>query len=155
MKFTKIIENVAKVPNSEPIMREITAIIEEHLCTLMVTDKKTYHQVMTDVYIAAYGPHFCEEKAVWAVSQMVNSDGTTGQHWAEADTTRVAKSVGVTFMDYNEWDWYFVMNMMYSDYYKIFGSTDSNYINLAKAFLEDVDAPKGKAFYYFKAMHSV
>jgi len=86
---------------------------------------------------------------------MVNSDGTTGQHWAESDTTRVAKSVGVTFTDFNEWDWYFVMNMMYSDYYKIFGSTDSNYINLAKAFLEDADAPKGKAFYYWYAMHTV
>lgn len=153
MKFEQLIEYASKMPNSVEVMQKLTTVISEHLCKMEVIDKELYLGIMKDLYLAVYGPHFCQEKAMWAVAQMVNTDGTTGQHWSEPDTTRVAKSVGVTFMDYNEWDWYFVMNMMYSDYYKIFGSTDSNYINLAKAFLDDVDAPKGKAFHYWYAMH--
>ena len=53
--------------------------------------------------------------------------------------------------DFNEADWYFVLSMMYSDYYKS-GRSDDTYIGLAVDFLNDPDAPDGKAKKYYLAM---
>lgn len=44
----------------------------------------------------------------------------------------------------HEADWHYVLNMIYSDYYKS-GRSDETYIGLAKDFLDDPDAPDGKA----------
>lgn len=44
------------------------------------------------------------------------------------------------------------MNMMYSDYYKAGGNNVNFYVELAKAFLMDKDAPEGKALRYYLAM---
>ena len=45
------------------------------------------------------------------------------------------------------------MNMLYSDYYGAVPDNVESYFKMAKAFLEDKDAPEGKAFRYYKAMH--
>lgn len=44
------------------------------------------------------------------------------------------------------------MNMLYSDYYGSVPDNVDTYFKMAKAFLEDKDAPEGKAFRYYKAM---
>ena len=44
------------------------------------------------------------------------------------------------------------MNMIYSDYYGIISDDIKEYVKFAKRFIEDVDAPKGKAFIYYEAM---
>lgn len=90
-------------------------------------------------------PHFTRETAEYVVSKMKNKDGTTGEHWSYDTTTRVMDG------DFHEADWYYVLNMIYSDYYKS-GRTDETYIGLAKDFLDDADAPEGKAKRYYKAM---
>ena len=43
-------------------------------------------------------------------------------------------------------------NMLYSDYYGAVPDNVESYFKMAKAFLEDKDAPEGKAFRYYKAM---
>ena len=93
-------------------------------------------------------PHFTEETAKHVVSKMLNKDGSVGEHWTYEQTSSVLKSEGFKF---EEADWYYVLNMMYSDYYKS-GRTDETYIGLAKDFLDDADAPEGKAKRYYKAM---
>ena len=90
-------------------------------------------------------PHFTKETAEYVVSKMKNKDGSIGEHWNYDTTTRVMEG------DFHEADWYYVLNMMYSDYYKS-GRTDETYIGLAKDFLDDADAPEGKAKRYYKAM---
>lgn len=90
-------------------------------------------------------PHFTKETAKYVVSKMKNKDGSIGEHWNYETTTRVMPA------DFHEADWYYVLNMMYSDYYKS-GRTDETYIGLAKDFLDDADAPEGKAKRYYKAM---
>lgn len=90
-------------------------------------------------------PHFTKETAEYVVSKMKNKDGSIGEHWNYDTTTRVMDG------DFHESDWYYVLNMMYSDYYKS-GRTDETYIGLAKDFLDDTDAPEGKAKRYYKAM---
>ena len=56
-------------------------------------------------------------------------------------TTKVLEAKGYNF---KPCDWYYVLNMMYSDYYKP-GRADDVYVEMACDFLNDVDGPKHKA----------
>lgn len=95
-------------------------------------------------------PDFTKETAEYAVSKMKNEDGTEGGHWDYDTTTSVLKSKGY---DFNPCDWYYVLNMVYSDYFAK-DQPDEYYFKLAYDFLKDKDAPVGKAKKYFLAMHS-
>lgn len=53
---------------------------------------------------------------------------------------------------YNRYDFAYVMNMMYSDYYGTVPDDAETYFRMAKAFIEDKDAPEGKAWKYYIAM---
>ena len=93
-------------------------------------------------------PHFSKESSKYAVSKLKNKDGTTGEHWNKETTDRVLEAKGY---DFNYCDWYYVLNMIYSDYYKS-GRSDDTYIEMAYDFLADKDAPEDKAKRYYKAM---
>lgn len=54
--------------------------------------------------------------------------------------------------NYNIYDLYYTLNMVRSDYYKD-GQAPQYYADLAFDFLEDKDAPEGKAKRYYLAMH--
>ena len=43
-------------------------------------------------------------------------------------------------------DFYYVMNMMHSDYADVLGSDVGTYVKMAKAYMEDPDAAEGKVF---------
>jgi hypothetical protein len=85
---------------------------------------------------------------------MENEDGTRGGHWTLEDTTSVAKQYGIDFSHINQYDWNYVMNMIYSDYYGAVSNDLSTYVKLAKKFIFDKDAPEGKALKYYLAMHN-
>lgn len=93
-------------------------------------------------------PHFTKETAKFAVSKMKNKDGSEGEHWSYETTSKVLRNRGY---EHNEADWYFVLNMIYSDYYKS-GRSEDTYIELACDFISDIDAPDDKAKKYYKAM---
>lgn len=86
-----------------------------------------------------------QEKAL----MMKYVDGTEGEHWDHEQTTNVARNNGIKFDTYNSWDWYYVMNMLYSDMCKIFGKDAGAYTKAAEAWLEDEDVAEGKAFRYY------
>lgn len=83
---------------------------------------------------------------------MINEDGTTGPHWSIEQTNTVARQNGVQFSNFNEYDWNYVMNMIYSDYYGAVPNDMSTYVKLSKKFLDDKDAPEGKALHYYLTM---
>lgn len=60
-----------------------------------------------------------------------------------------AEQSGIAFEHYNEYDWNYVMNMMYSDFYGAISNDTSAYVKLAKKWLEDKDAVDGKALCYY------
>lgn len=93
-------------------------------------------------------PHFTEESSKYAVAHMDNEDGTVGEHWNYSTTSDVLRSKSLMF---TQPDWYYVLNMMYSDYYDE-EMDDDYYIDLAIDFLKDKDAPEGKAKKYYLAM---
>lgn len=103
-----------------------------------------------------YGPHFNEEYAHKAVREIENEDGTTGPHWSVEETTNIANQYGINVKsgELNKWDWYVVLNAVYSDFYRaVVTMTNSDnikyFVELAKAWAFDKDAPKGKMWYYY------
>ena len=83
-----------------------------------------------------------EELAKKAVSAMRNVDGTTGEHWSMEKTNPLAEQNGIK----EKADFYYTMNMLYSDFSDVLGSEASTYVKMAKAYMHDPDAPEGKVF---------
>lgn len=109
----------------------------------------------TKAYEAEHGPHFNEEHAHKAVSKMQNEDGTRGQHWNLEETTALANQYGIRLdQEFNKYDWYVALNMVYSDYYRVVvnmtGSNNTKYfVELAKAWICDKDVEEGKMWFYY------
>lgn len=128
-------------------MADITEILDVHFTELEQEDNEMYMEVMSEIYETVVGVYFDLESATYAVSCMENEDGTVGEHWTVEETDSVAKAEGITS---NLYDWYYVLNMIYSDYSAIIGSDTATYIKLAKAWIMDKDAPEGKPYLYWK-----
>ena len=122
------------------------------LSMLKETNPSIYEDLETYLYREIYGNHFSDWLVEIATSKMINEDGTTGAHWRISETTSVAKQNGIVFDHFNEYDWNYVMNMIYSDYYGAVSNDVSTYVKLAKKFLMDKDAKEGKALCYYLAM---
>ena len=131
---------------------QLREFVDDALGMIKGTNEDLYDELELHLYKEIYGCHFCDWLLEKAVSKMVNEDGTTGGHWSVEQTNSVAKSLGVSFMDFNEYDWNYAMNMMYSDYYGAVSNDASTYGKMAKKFLEDKDAKHGKALLYYIAM---
>lgn len=137
-KFKKLIDK-AVADGDTKTMHSLTAVIDEHLMELEAEYPDLYWEVVADLHEVVNGEHFDEAMATWAVSQMDNEDGTTGEHWTEMETSSVAASEGITFDKYNKWDWYYALNMWYSDFYMIIGNNVAMYVKFTKAWLSDKD----------------
>lgn len=125
---------------------------DDALSMIKETNKDLYDTLELYLYKEMYGCHFSDWLAEKATSKMVNEDGTTGRHWTVEQTNSVAKSNNISFDTFNEYDWNYVMNMIYSDYYGVFSNDVTMYAKMSKRFLEDKDAPEGKALKYYLAM---
>lgn len=130
---------------SEEQLREFA---KETLNTLKETNPSLYEELEFKLYKEMYGCHFNEWMLAKATKNMINEDGTIGAHWTVEQTNNVAKQYGITFNHYNEYDWNYAMNLIYSDYYKLIPNELQSYAKFAKAFLEDKDATD-KAFKYY------
>ena len=119
---------------------------------LKVVNYEMYEEFELDLYKEIYGCHFNKWMLEKALENLENENGSKGPHWNLEATKQAAMNNGISFNKFNEYDWCYVMNMMYSDYYSVIGNDTNNYIKLSKAFLEDRDAPEGKAFRYYSAM---
>lgn len=115
-------------------------------------DEEVYFDIEMELYEEVYGCHFNKWLLDKALCCMENEDGTKGGHWTVEQTNSVARNSGITFDHFNEYDWNYVMNMVYSDYFKTGSGNTNVYVDLAKAFLMDKDAPEGKALKYYLAM---
>ena len=117
-----------------------------------VADEDTYEDIEMILYKDVYGCHFTKWLLEKALCCMENEDGTKGGHWTVEQTTMVARNNGISFDHFNEYDWNYAMNMIYSDYYGSVPNETTSYAKLARKFLEDKDAEEGKALRYYLAM---
>lgn len=80
---------------------------------------------------------------------IINADGSKGEHFKFDLIMKAAKDMGIRFHEYDEKELCLTVNMLYSDYCEVlkpFISPDKElyvYVALGKAFLEDEDAPEG------------
>lgn len=91
---------------------------------------------------------------------MENADGTKGEHFEMQQIMAAAEKLGIRFKEYDEKELCIATNMLYSDYCEALKALvpkdkeDIIYVKMAKAFLEDEDAPEGseKLYLYFKCI---
>ena len=131
---------------------QVRDFADDAMSMLKETNPQTYEDLEMHLYKEIYGCHFDDFMLNKAVNSMENKDGTRGGHWSVEQTTSVAKQNGIAFTKFNEYDWNYVMNMFYSDFYGVITNDVSFYVKMSAAFLEDKDAPEGKALRYYLAM---
>lgn len=103
-----------------------------------------YNRVCLKIHVLKYGKHFCENMAKEAVKYMKHFDGSTGEHWSVDQTTNLATQNNIIT---NKWDWYYLLNMLYSDAGNVFKNDIRVYVDFAKSvYLNDVDGNEGKIF---------
>ena len=131
---------------------QLRDFVDDALSMIKETHEDLYEDLEMYLYKEIYGCHFCDWLLKKATKDMVNEDGTMGGHWSIEQTNAVARQNGIQFDKFNEYDWNYVMNMMYSDYYGAVSNDTSVYAKLAKKFLDDKDAKEGKALKYYLSM---
>lgn len=133
-------------------IKALKEFVEDMLDELEEEMPKVYKKVVIDLHKKLYGCCFSEILLEKALSNLSNNDNTKGKHYSLEQTNDLAKSYSITFDTFNQYDWCYVLNMIYSDYYGIIQNDTSMYVKLARAFLQDKDAPSGKALKYYLAM---
>lgn len=111
-----------------------------------------YHTIANELYVECYGEHFSEWLAVKATRSMKNADGTEGEHWTINQIDDFIRQYSIKCENFNRWDLYYIMNMLYSDYYSVFGTDTSTYVKMSKAWFADIDVAEGKAYRYYMSM---
>lgn len=147
--WEKMFDMICKKYTGDMLKEKYGAYMEQFIHTLKSENVDLYNKLMLGLYVLIYGEHFNKELADKAVSNMINSDGTKGAHWTLEETTSMAKNEGITFQHFNEYDWFYVINMIYSDFYKVFGSNTNMYVKTALEWLTDADVKAGKAYRYY------
>jgi hypothetical protein len=132
---------------------QLRSFADATLSMLKETNTSLYKDLEMLLYKKVYGCHFSDWLLEQAMLNMKNEDGTEGAHWTVDQTSSVARDLNLSFSNYNKYDWNFVMNMIYSDYYGVVSNDLMVYAKLAKKFIEDKDAPEGKALKYYLGMH--
>lgn len=147
MTFQKLIDKYIDDASDES-MHKLT-----HNMDCFVEEMREHNPEKVDNFLMkvdlVLNPHFTKETAKYVVAKMKNKDGSSGEHWDYDTTSKVLENKKY---DFKPCDWYYVLNMIYSDYYKA-GRSDETYIELARDFLADVDAPEHKAKRYWSSMN--
>lgn len=95
-------------------------------------------------------PFLNEEKAKYYVSQIINNDGTKGPHFTmeQVSGTLMTKHIETETENYNFYDLYVQINLIYSDLGPILNFDTDKIIASALAYLNDKDFPgKGEISY--------
>lgn len=131
---------------------QLREFIDDAMGMIKETNYDLYEDLEMYLYKELYGCHFNEWLLEKATKMMINEDGTIGPHWNIDQTNNVARQLGIEFNTFNEYDWNYTMNMIYSDYYGAVQNDTTIYAKLARKFLEDKDAKEGKALKYYLKM---
>ena len=92
-----------------------------------------------------------KETAEEWTQNMKNEDGTKGPHWKMEQVKQLMAQKGI---QYNPWEFFAILNALYSDYCAVLKKHGMNnidvYVDLASAWLNDSDAMPEKAARYYE-----
>lgn len=131
-----IVEN--GTPKSMECLRKVMVNMLDDMSAM---DESKYKMYEYKLYKAAHGDHLTEKLAREWVSNMTNKDGTRGEHWTYEQTSQYAGT-------HDTWDFYAVLNMMYSDYFNPRFDA-ATYIQFANDWLDDKDVGQDKTLRYY------
>lgn len=137
-----IMSDPAKLSKFHNVMCETIEAVKA-CCPEIVKD------AMYKTHVLAYGPHFDEEMAMEAVADMVNVDGSYGAHWTIEQTNQYAAQLGIA----HNVDFFYAMNMLWSDFSTTLGGDANLYARMAKAYICDPDAIEGKVLKLYMVGH--
>ena len=111
-------------------------------------DDDERHEMCEELYIMVHGEHLDENMARDWVSNMINKDGTHGEHYSWEVAKSLRDDYGIS--DISESEFYAVINMMWSDYYDVVRNDTDACVKLTKDWFYDKDGDKGKTYRYYK-----
>lgn len=152
MSVYKMYEKVKGTPEFDKAMTEMVKCFDDVMTHMKEVYPDKYKEIKSHLYVAFNGWHFNEDMLKDTYENMVSDDGSPVPKWTVQETSNVGRSSGVSFKDFNEYDWNYVMNMIYSDYCEVLGDNVMSYVKMANKFLNDKDAPEGKALRYAMCM---
>lgn len=152
MSVYKMYEKVKGTPQWDKAVEMMIKCFDEVLSDIKEAHPDKYKEIKNELYVAVNGYHFNEDMLTETLSTMINDDGSKAPKWTVAETTQVARTAGIAFTKFNEYDWNYTMNMIYSDYCEVLGESVMSYVKMANKFLNDKDAPEGKALKYAMCM---
>lgn len=125
------------------LMKEAATNKPDKLAELLMEEiKEVNANFMYELDVLVNGEYMDWCLAEEAVEDMLHDNGKTGERFSKDTTNSHAKRFG--FHEDEEADFYFVMNMMYSDYCLIVGEDENRYAEFAKKFIKDKDDLKVK-----------
>lgn len=113
-------------------MEELTQITSDYI------EKPYDRELFYDKIENVFCKFLTEKQAKYYVSKMINEDGTKGEKW-NMETIKQVWNKPHESDKYNINDVYYVMNMVYSDYYPIYKDDVEKYIEHTYLFLTDKD----------------
>jgi hypothetical protein len=131
--FKELVHRHLKTSTTEE-MEKLTCLVDE-LVNSLEDDKKRKFLIRVELLL---NPHFNEETSKYVVSKLQNKDGSTGEHWNLTETTTELDKLDT---DFDPYDWYVALNIVYSYHYKS-GRSAETYIELASDLLERMDIKK-------------
>ena len=148
--YKSIMAHVVAEKVAKEVWEEVTEITDKFMIEAEINMPAKVKHYLKEIEDLLLYPPFTEQEARSVVSGFVNKDGSRGGHWTIEQVREVAKNKP-ELKEFNCYDFYIVLNMMYSDYYNSKFNTE-DYITLAIDFLKDEDAPKSKVRRYIHAM---
>ncbi|MBQ8809509.1 MAG: hypothetical protein IJZ69_04170 [Bacteroidales bacterium] len=145
-EFKKYMEKLEHHPEKHKEAKCLANEMAEHLKKYC---PESYWAIITKLHCLLHGAHFDEDTAKMAVSKMHNVDGTVGGHWSKEDTDKLAIQHNIE----HKCDFYYAMNMLYSDLSEVVGKDAAMHAKMAKAlYFDDPDMVEGKLFMQWMAV---
>lgn len=142
MKIRKYITKIVD-DGSQEDMRKLADILVQSIEQMQNYNIDMYDDYTMKLYKLAYGCELDEDLA----TEIVNEMQPYGQRWSMQETEKIQRDYNLN--DIKPVDFYVVMNQGFNDFNKIWGDDLSMYIKYTDAFINDIDAKKGKVFKYF------
>lgn len=151
-KLMNLLESIKKSDkmSSDEIIKRLADAIYDCDCGI-------YEKLYKDLYEECFGHKLTSDTINEWVKSMAVTDGSSresGQKWNIDSTTEYGNKVNIDWSKCSKYEFYAVMNMMYSDNYSVAKSFNLQddpmyYARQAKAFLCDADAQDNKLFNYY------
>ena len=138
------------IENNPTLQKQFYDAVMKSIGEMRYANQEAYIKAMLTVHEAIFGKHFSENLAKHAVEDMENVDGSKGEHWNISQTNQLLTSQN---LKYNKYDWYYLMNMLHSDFSGVLGEDSKLYLNMAKAYIEDPDAKDSKVYCIWKSRY--